>query len=45
MNLQMRNAVESDRQGISDVVIAAFGEEEGVELFVNIRDFQIKTNQ
>ncbi len=32
MNLQVRKAIKSDKQAISDVVIAAFGEVEGQEI-------------
>ncbi len=32
MNLQIRKAVESDKQAISDIVIAAFGDEQGQEI-------------
>jgi len=38
MNLQMRNAFESDKQAISDVVIAAFGDVQGHEIADLIAD-------
>jgi predicted N-acetyltransferase YhbS len=38
MNLQVRKALESDRQGISKVVIAAFGIEQGNEITGLITD-------
>ncbi len=38
MNLQIRKAVESDKQAISDVVIAAFGDGQGQEIANLITD-------
>jgi len=38
MNLQVRNAFESDKQAVSDVVIAAFGEVQGQEIADLITD-------
>ena len=32
VRIQVRNAVESDREGISNVVVSAFGPEEGAEI-------------